>query len=193
MKFTSIHEAILNSMSEAVYVVDRKMRIEYANPAAEKLTGYSLADSIGKSCRDIFCEESDLCQDRCPLKRAIQEETPILHRDAETRHKSGAVRQTQISISPFFDGEDCVGRDGVLLKILSDLVELLFDVGRVAPRASIPTGRDKLNAPSKRGWPEANTSVPSVSMLNGCSTGSILTCSLRAPSSLRRPIATRYG
>ena len=39
MKFTFIHEAILNSMSEAVYVIGRDMRIQYTNPAAEKLTG----------------------------------------------------------------------------------------------------------------------------------------------------------
>ena len=127
MKFTSIHEAILNSMSEAVYVVDRNMRIEYANPAAEKLTGYSFDDAVGRNCDEIFCERSELCEDRCPLKKAIQEEAPILHRDAETRHKSGAVRQTQISISPFFDGEDCVGT----VIVIKDITELKAAEGKV--------------------------------------------------------------
>ena len=72
MQFISIHEAILNSMSEAVYVTDRNMRIQYANPAAEALTGYSIDESVGKHCHDIFCEQSYLCNDLCPPKKAMQ-------------------------------------------------------------------------------------------------------------------------
>jgi PAS domain S-box-containing protein len=120
MQFTSIHETILNSMSEAVYVVDRQMRIQYANPAAENMTGYTLDDSVGKYCHHIFCERSPLCADQCPPKKAMLEETPILHREAETRHKNGDVRQTQISISPFFDGNECIGA----VIVIKDITEL---------------------------------------------------------------------
>jgi PAS domain S-box-containing protein len=120
MQFTSIHETILNSMSEAVYVVDRQMRIQYANPAAEKLTGYSLDESVGKYCHHIFCEQSDLCADKCPPKKAMLEEAPILHREAETRAKNGRVSQTQISISPFFDRDECVGA----VIVMKDITEL---------------------------------------------------------------------
>jgi PAS domain S-box-containing protein len=120
MKFTSIHETILNSMSETVYVVDRRMRIQYANPAAEGLTGYALGESVGKYCHHIFCEQSPLCADKCPPKRAMLEEAPILHREAETRSKEGRVRQTQISISPYFDDEECVGA----VIVIKDITEL---------------------------------------------------------------------
>ena len=120
MQFTSIHEVILNSMSEAVYVVDRDMRIQYANPAAEQLTGYSIDESVGKFCHDIFCERSSLCHDLCPPKKAMQEKVPVLHREAETRSKSGGVRQTQISISPFFDDGVCVGA----VIVIKDITEL---------------------------------------------------------------------
>ncbi len=120
MKFTSIHETILNSMSEAIYVVDRQMRIQYANPAAERLTEYTIDESVGKYCHHIFCEQSPLCADRCPPKKAMIEETPILHREAETRSKGGLVRQTQISISPFFDGGACVGA----VIVMKDITEL---------------------------------------------------------------------
>ncbi len=120
MQFTSIHEAILNSMTEAVYVIDRSMRIQYANPAAEELTGYSPGESVGRYCHNIFCEQSELCADRCPPKRAMLDETPVLHREAETKSKEGAVRQTQISISPFFDGAACVGA----VIVIKDITEL---------------------------------------------------------------------
>ena len=120
MQFTSIHEAILNFMSEAVYVVDRNMRIQYANPAAEKLTGYSFDESVGKHCHHIFCEQSSRCEDQCPTRKAMQEQAPILHREAETKSKDGTIKETQISFSPFFDGEACVGA----VIVIKDITEL---------------------------------------------------------------------
>jgi len=120
MQFTSIHEAILNFMSEAVYVVDRNMRIQYANPAAEKLTGYSFDESVGKYCRHIFCEQSFRCEDQCPTRKAMLEQAPILHREAETKSKDGIIRETQISFSPFFEGEACVGA----VIVIKDITEL---------------------------------------------------------------------
>jgi PAS domain S-box-containing protein len=120
MKFINLHEAILNSMSEAVYVVDRDMDILYSNPAAELLTGFSPRESVGEVCHNIFCERSELCSDKCPPKRVMRDQAPILHRDAETRTKSGEVRQTQISISPFYEKDECVGA----VLIIKDITEL---------------------------------------------------------------------
>jgi len=48
------------------------------------------------------------------------EMTPALHREAETKTKSGDVRQTQISISPFYDEEACVGAV-IVIKDISEL------------------------------------------------------------------------
>jgi PAS domain S-box-containing protein len=120
MKFFSIHEAILDCMSEAVYVVDRDMRIQYANPAAEKMTGYSFDESIGLRCDRIFCERSGRCESGCPPMQAMLEQTPIFHREAETRHKSGDVRQTEISFSPFYDDGQCIGAV-IVIKDISEL------------------------------------------------------------------------
>lgn len=120
MQFTSIHEAILNSMSEAVYVIDQSMRIQYANPASEQMTGYTFDEAIGRSCDLIFCERSFRCDGACPPKKAMRDREPILHREAETRSKSGELRQTQISISPFYDDGECVGA----VIVIKDITEL---------------------------------------------------------------------
>jgi len=120
MKFVSIHEAILNSMSDAVYVVDSYMRIQYANSAAEKMTGWSFDESIGRCCHEIFCERSSRCDDGCPLKKAIGEKTPVLLHEAKTRGKNGEVRRTQISFSPFFDDGECIGS----VAVIKDVTEL---------------------------------------------------------------------
>jgi PAS domain S-box-containing protein len=131
MKFVSIHEAILDSMSEAVYVVDRDMRIQYANPAAEKMTGYSLDESTGRHCDQIFCERSSRCEAGCPPMKAMLEQTPIFHREAETRNKKGDVRQTEISFSPFFDDGQCIGAV-IVIKDISDLKAAEVKIKRTA-------------------------------------------------------------
>lgn len=120
MKFNDIHKAILDSMGEGVYVIDEEMVILYANPAAETLTGYTVGESIGRKCRHIFCEESFRCEEGCPPKRAMQEQKPILHKEAETRTKEGEIKQTQISFSPFYEQGECLGT----VIVIKDVTEL---------------------------------------------------------------------
>jgi PAS domain S-box-containing protein len=114
------HEAILNSMNDAVFVVDRDLIIRYTNPAAERLTGYSPDESLGKKCFAVFCERSPRCESDCPLQHAVRDHLPTLHRDATTRTKRGALRQTQISLSPFDD--DHWGPAAVL--VIKDITDL---------------------------------------------------------------------
>ncbi|HTG01602.1 MAG TPA: PAS domain S-box protein [Nitrospirota bacterium] len=120
MESITIHEAILRSINDAVYVVDRDMRIQYANPAAVRITGYTMEESLGKKCYEIFCEQSPRCTVGCPLMKAVHDNIPSLRRDAETRTKGGILRMTQISISPSHDAH---WGDGAVL-IINDITEL---------------------------------------------------------------------
>jgi two-component system cell cycle response regulator len=121
MKIVQSYEAILTCMSEAVYVINTDMEILYANPASETLTGHSPADTVGKKCNNIFCEASGRCEGGCPLKTAMREQKPILHREAETRTKNGELKDTQISFSPFYDGGICVGA----VVVIKDITEII--------------------------------------------------------------------
>lgn len=107
-------------MSEAVYVIDADMNIIYANPASETLTGYTIAEAIGKRCENIFCEASLRCQGMCPLKNVMRYRKPILHREAETKTLSGEIINTQIFFAPFCDGEQCLGS----VVVIKDITEI---------------------------------------------------------------------
>jgi diguanylate cyclase (GGDEF)-like protein/PAS domain S-box-containing protein len=67
-----LSDALLQAMSEALYVVDRGRRITFWNPAAERLTGFSADEVIGRRCRDGILNHVDeegqpLCHAHCPL------------------------------------------------------------------------------------------------------------------------------
>ena len=122
MKFPEIHKAILDSMGEGIYVIDRNLIILYANPASIELTGYPAEEAVGKPCYQIFCEQSIRCEDICPPKLAMREKMPILHKEAETRTKDGEIKLTQISFSPFYENGDGTCNGAVI--VINDITEL---------------------------------------------------------------------
>lgn len=47
---------LLDTLHEGVYYVDTEMRIQYWNKAAERISGYSSAEALGKRCADnVLC------------------------------------------------------------------------------------------------------------------------------------------
>lgn len=105
---------ILNQLSDGLYVTDVERRILYWNDSAERITGYSREEVIGRHCSEnILCHvdrnDNLLCgKDRCPLHRAIVTESkssqPIV---VYAKHKKGHRVPTQVTVSPLFneDGE----------------------------------------------------------------------------------------
>jgi len=61
---------------DAIFATDTEQNIIYFNDAAEKLTGYSRAEVIGKKCRDIF--NSNICDTGCAIKGCMSTGQPIM-------------------------------------------------------------------------------------------------------------------
>jgi diguanylate cyclase (GGDEF)-like protein/PAS domain S-box-containing protein len=75
---TTLARALLESMSEALYVVDRRRTITYWNRAAEELTGFPAEEVLGHRCRDGVLNHVDehgasLCGARCPLVATMRD------------------------------------------------------------------------------------------------------------------------
>jgi len=87
------YKGIIESMHDGLYLVDRSRVITYWNSAAERISGFSAEEVIGKSCADsilthIDCDGNSLCRNGCPLlatmeDRKLRDETVYLH------HKQG--------------------------------------------------------------------------------------------------------
>lgn len=74
------YRKLLDSLHEGVYFVDRERTILYWNDAAEKITGYSRGEVIGKHCWDnilmhVNSRGTSLCQGHCLLDRAMEQGT----------------------------------------------------------------------------------------------------------------------
>jgi diguanylate cyclase (GGDEF)-like protein/PAS domain S-box-containing protein len=72
------HKRILDSLYDGVYFVDRDRRITYWNGGAERISGYSAGQVLGRSCFDNLLSHVDdhgrpLCTTGCPLAATIED------------------------------------------------------------------------------------------------------------------------
>jgi PAS domain S-box-containing protein len=88
-------DAILESLSDGVFTVDPQWLVTTFNKAAERITGVSRKEAIGKRCAEVF--RSSLCGAECALKATLKSGKPIIGRSAYIIHSSG--QQIPISIS----------------------------------------------------------------------------------------------
>ena len=69
---------ILDSIEEGVVTIDLKWRIATFNRAAEKITGVSRNDAIGRPCLEVF--STNVCKTDCVLRKALNENRPVFNR-----------------------------------------------------------------------------------------------------------------
>jgi diguanylate cyclase (GGDEF)-like protein/PAS domain S-box-containing protein len=79
------YKNIIDNLYDGVYFVDRDRTITYWNKGAERITGYSAKQAVGRRCRDnllnhVTANGVPLCRDHCPLEAVMQDGQP---REAE--------------------------------------------------------------------------------------------------------------
>lgn len=104
---TEIFRTLMDSLQEGVYFVDRNRVIQYWNKCAERITGYTADEVVGKSCKDDLLVHVDpsgksLCKSKCPLVFTMQDGE---NRSARVylRHKDGQRMPVQVNVSPVRD------------------------------------------------------------------------------------------
>ena len=74
----NFYKDIIDNLYDGVYFVDRDRVITYWNKGAERITGYSAAETIGRSCRDnllnhVTASGIQLCMNHCPLAAVMED------------------------------------------------------------------------------------------------------------------------
>ncbi|HEY74884.1 MAG TPA: GAF domain-containing protein [Thermoflexia bacterium] len=112
-------QAILDSIGEGVIVTDLRGRVEYMNPAAEEITGYSIEEMRGHHCEIWLAEEADRERFATMLEslrvgRKWTGEGVFLRKD-------GTRYDAQLAVNPIL-GPD--GRSVAFVGVLTDITHL---------------------------------------------------------------------
>jgi diguanylate cyclase (GGDEF)-like protein/PAS domain S-box-containing protein len=98
---------LFENMYDGVYFIDRERRITYWNKAAEKITGFTSDEVLGKQCSDnilihIDDKGTSICKGMCPLAATIKDGST---REAEVylHHKKGHRVPVWIRATPLRD------------------------------------------------------------------------------------------
>jgi diguanylate cyclase (GGDEF)-like protein/PAS domain S-box-containing protein len=90
---TDFYKNIIDNLHDGVYFVDRDRTITYWNKGAERISGYTAAQVIGRRCRDnllnhVTANGVSLCQDHCPLA-AVMEDGKTREAEVYLHHANG--------------------------------------------------------------------------------------------------------
>jgi len=86
---------ILDSINEGVFTVDPKWRITAFNRAAERITGVSRDEAIGRPCCDVF--RANICEANCALRQTMRSGKPIVNATAHIINYEGQRVPIRIS------------------------------------------------------------------------------------------------
>lgn len=116
---------LVDNLYDGLYIVDRNRIIHYWNKAAERISGFTAAEVIGKSCSDnilthVDCEGNCLCLGVCPLAMtmadgAARESEIYLH------HKDGHRIPVSVRASTITDENGSVIGAAELFTDISNL------------------------------------------------------------------------
>ena len=116
----------MENLRDGLYFVDRNRTITFWNKAAEKISGFTAEEVVGKACSDnvlthVDGEGNSLCAGGCPLHAAILDGKP---REAEAymHHKDGHRIPVSVRVGTLMD------KDGTII----GGIELFTDTSNIS-------------------------------------------------------------
>ncbi len=86
---------ILDSIADGVFTVDTEFRITFFNKAAERITGVSAQEALGKPCCEVF--RANICETACALRHSMETGKPVVEQSVAILNAEN--REVPISIS----------------------------------------------------------------------------------------------
>jgi len=80
-------DIILDSIADGVFTIDNDNTITSFNTAAERITGVSRRDAVGRKCHDIF--HASICVHDCALKKTIDSGQAVIDQKIDIINADG--------------------------------------------------------------------------------------------------------
>jgi PAS domain S-box-containing protein len=101
-----LHHQILDNIADGVYFVTPGRKIGFWNKGAERITGYTADEAVGRACYDAFLNHEDekgntLCDSGCPIVVMSETKEPF-QRNLFLRGKDGRKLLVEEHISPLY-------------------------------------------------------------------------------------------
>lgn len=131
---------ILDNLMEGIIAHDRERKILFFNRAAEKITGFSREDVIGRDCHVVF--GNPFCGAKCSF--CFQAPDSLTHHtySINTTTKTGETRHIEMSVTGMYD--EAGSFVGVLaaFRDMTDMISLQLRLGEMTSFSGI-IGRDR--------------------------------------------------
>jgi len=131
MRYFDYWKSIFENLYEGVYFVDTQREITFWNKGAERITGFSSSDVVGKHCYDnVLMHTNDagimLCINGCPLHDSIQRNV-VNTAQVYLQHKAGYRVPVSVRTIPVFEEGIVLGAVEVF-QILQEKFESTYNV-----------------------------------------------------------------
>jgi PAS domain S-box-containing protein len=137
-----ISTIIFESISDGVFTTDHDCRITSFNRAAEKISGFSRQEAIGKFCFDIF--RTDLCQTRCALRNTLQNGKPVNNVRVTIVTRDGRKVPISVSTTVLRDHEKHHLGAVEFFRDLSEIENLQDKVSKLSGAENFVSGNEKM-------------------------------------------------
>ena len=125
-KYSDFFQPILDSVADGIFTIDKHRRITSFNRAAERITGFTRDEAIGKLCHEVF--HARICQNACALEEALKTGKEIIDRPLNIINKGGKTVPISVSASVLSDRNGKVVGGVETFRDLSTIEELKREI-----------------------------------------------------------------
>ncbi|MEM5788948.1 MAG: sigma 54-interacting transcriptional regulator [Syntrophobacteraceae bacterium] len=133
-------QSILDNLMEGIIAHDMQRRILFFNRAAEKITGFSREDVLGRDCHQVF--GNPFCGTKCSFCGQPQDNLSHHGYTINATTKAGETRQIEMSVTGMRDDSGEVIGVLAAFRDLTDEISLKLRLGELTSFSGI-IGRDR--------------------------------------------------
>ncbi|MBW1781841.1 MAG: PAS domain-containing sensor histidine kinase [Deltaproteobacteria bacterium] len=97
----AFYSFIIESLPIGILTVSPQMKVTSFNRWAERITGYSENEALGRYCGDVL--QGGMCKLNCPLKTAIDRQHPVVRVDTTVKNKHGEEIPVRMNTAALLD------------------------------------------------------------------------------------------